>query len=531
MRVKVGSPQCPAGATAAPLTRELQGGSELVAAIAGGAAGAWCVRPLASRSRGGLIAELTAAAGAATGATLVAVPEVSYGSRVLDEVSAAHPSLVRVDSSTDDMERSAAWARMAAGHGLAAGGRAVMFAPAPALRLIVVDEEHDSVYKEDRAPRYDARRVALERARLQGAICVFISSTPSLETGAAARPGGPLRSVTPERARARSERPLVELVEPDPDEGLSPELHARARDTLRAGRSVALLAPVAGYARTLWCAACRRSLRCPRCEAGLSSGRTSRALHCRRCGLSTPPPATCPSCGANDFRHLGRGSERYAEQLAKAFPRVSVVHMDRSAAAAGDRSWQGAGIYVTTRFGTKLELRPEVGLVGVIDGDALTRRPDFRAAEQAHQILVEMAEWAGPGAAGGRLVIQTRDPGHHAIQAVVRGDYDFFLQRELEQRQELAYPPFSELVKVSAAGGSIAPLLDEVAAVARSCGARVLGPIEAPFPAGGRDARSSEVGMQLLLKCPSAQSVAEGLRDILPRVPRGSRLRIDVDPR
>ena len=506
------------------------GGRELLRAIADRTAGAWCLQALPSQPRSAVIAELLGAADG-NGAAVVAVPEVRFGSDVIDEVGTLFPSLIRVDSAMDDMHRSVAWMQMAAGHGLVAGGRAVLFVPTPRLSLIVIDDEHDSAYKEDRTLRYDARRVALERARLQGAVCVFISPTPSVEIGAAAA-GASMGSVTPIREARRSARPVVEVVSKPADGGLAPEFHARIRDTLREGGSVALLAPTHGYARVLWCGTCRRSVRCPRCEAAVSFEREQSRVVCRRCRLEGLPPDACPSCAATDFRYLGRGSERYAEQLARAFPGTPLIRMDRGAAEAGPRTWSGSGIYVTTWFGTKTGLRPPVALVGVLDADALTRRVDFRAAEHAHHALAEMAQWAGPAAAGGRLVVQSDDPNHHSIQAVVRGDYSFFLARELELRRELAYPPFTELVKVSAMGASAAGLIESAAEVALKQRARVLGPIEAPYPEGGRDSRAvGQMGLQLLLKCPSAQTVAMGLRDILPRVPRGTRLRVDVDPR
>ena len=505
-------------------------GPQLLNAIAHGEGGAWCLQALPSQRRSELIVELLAAVGG-EGTAIVAVPEIRYGSEVIEGVEAEFPSMVRVDTAADDMQRSVAWMQMAAGHGLAAGGRGAVFVPAPRLDLIVIDEEHDSSYKEDRTLRYDARRVALERARLQGATCVFVSATPSVEIGAAASSGS-MGLVAPSREARRGARPLVEVVPKPDDGGLAPELHARIRETLREGASVALLAPVRGYATVLWCGDCRRSVRCPRCEAAVSFERESARIVCRRCGLEAGPPDVCPSCAASDFRFLGRGSERYAEQLIRAFPGTPVVRMDRESAGQGPRSWSGSGIYVTTWFGTKPELRPPVSLVGVLDADALTRRVDFRAAEQAHHALAEMSQWAGPASAGGRLAIQSDDPNHHAIQAVVRGDYSFFLTRELELRRELGYPPFTELVKVSALGSAAAELIGAAGDIARRQGARVLGPIEAPFPQGGRDSRRpGEKGLQLLLKCPSAQTVAMGLRDILPRVPRGTRLRVDVDPR
>ena len=515
-----------------PLLSRYDGGGGLLEAISSGASGTYSLRVLPSDRRGALIAELVAAV-SGSGAAFVLVPEVRFGSLVLDDVGQVHPELVRLDSAEDDMARSVAWMRMGAGHPLGAGGRAAVFAPSPELRLIVVDEEHDQTYKEDRSPRYDARRVAIERARLQGAVCVLISATPSLSMTPTERDS--VECVVPSRDQMRAARPVVELL-PVPEEGgLSPELHARARDALRAGQSVALLAPSTGYARALWCATCRRSVRCPRCEAGLMYDRKEQQVRCPRCRLVAAPPDVCPSCGSSDLRFLGRGSERYAEQLRKAFPRVPVVHMDRAGAdSSSKRTWEGAGIYLTSWFGTKPELRPPVSLVGVLDADALIRRPDFKAAEQAHQALVEMAGWAGPASGGGRLLIQTDEPNHHAIQAVVRGDFDFFAERELEQRRELDYPPFRELVKVSVAGSGADEVVASVAASVRDLGVRILGPIDAPFPSGSRGeggAGERLIGRQLLMKCESAQDVSRRLRDILPGVPRAVRLRVDVDPR
>lgn len=533
VRVKAVSPGALREGGSDPVVASYRGGPKLLQAIASGQGGTWSLRTLPTTPRGPLIAELVAAL-RGRGSALILVPEVRYGSSVLDDISKEQPDLIRLDSAEDDMERSHAWMRMATGHPLGAGGRAAVFAPAPDLRLIVVDEEHDQTYKEDRSPRYDARRVAIERARLQGAVCVLVSASPSLSL-TAGEGHVPVEEVIPDRAEIRAARPVVELVNVPEEGGLSPELHARARDALRDGLSVALLAPSTGYARALWCSTCRRSVRCPRCEAGMAYDRSEAQVRCPRCRFTSSPPDVCPSCSSSELRSMGRGSERYAEQLRKAFPRVPVFHMDRAGAeSAVKRNWKGAGIYLTSWFGTKPELRPPVGLVGVLDADALIRRPDFKAAEQAHQALVEMAGWAGPASKGGRLVIQTDEPNHHAVQAVVRADYDFFAQRELEQRRELDYPPYKELVKVSAAGPAADDLVSSIAQIVRELGARVLGPIDAPFPMGSRgEGGSGErlLGRQLLVKCTSAQEVATQLRDILPGVPRTTRLRVDVDPR
>jgi primosomal protein N' (replication factor Y) len=222
---------------------------------------------------------------------------------------------------------------------------------------------------------------------------------------------------------------------------------------------------------------------------------------------------------------VGAGSERLAEQLAATFPRASVARVDPDVLAAAPKDVieaPSADIYVTTWIGTKEVLRPDVSMVVVLDADALIRRPDFRASERAYQALAEMAEWAGPAETGGRLLIQTTEPAHHAVQAVVRADYGFWLRRELAQRAELGYPPFAELVKVTASGAGSETLIAEAAAVGRAAGARVLGPIRI---------RSGASAHQILIKARDATEVATGLRPLAARAPSGARLRIDVDPR
>jgi primosomal protein N' (replication factor Y) len=189
----------------------------------------------------------------------------------------------------------------------------------------------------------------------------------------------------------------------------------------------------------------------------------------------------------------------------------------RSGPPAGD-----ADIYLTTWIGAKEVLRPEVSLVGVLDVDSLIRRPDFRAAERAYRVLAEMSEWAGPS---GRLVVQTADPAHHAVQAVVRGDHGFFVTREIEQRRDLKYPPFSELVKVTVSGAGSENVIEDIAAIAAGTGAMVLGPISVPHSDFGDDTR------EVLIKVKDVLSIADALRPTAESIPASIRLRIDVDPR
>ncbi|CAN5651266.1 hypothetical protein BH18ACT15_BH18ACT15_07780 [soil metagenome] len=268
------------------------GAARLLGALERGQAGVWCLRTLLGEDHGALVRELVAAAGrGGKGGALVCVPEVRYGSEVLEAL--AGDGAERVDAATADRDRAKAWLRLAAGHGLGTGGRTTVLAPSPRLSLIVLDDEWHMSYRSDRSPRYDARRVAVERARLQGAVAVLLGATPSVEAGHAAA-HGPWGLVEPDRAAERAARPIVEVVATPSDRALAPELHQRMRDALRSGGRIALLVPHGGFARSLWCAACRRSLRCPRCEAGLAYDRARRAVRCPRCRLTEAAPDTCP---------------------------------------------------------------------------------------------------------------------------------------------------------------------------------------------------------------------------------------------
>ena len=179
----------------------------------------------------------------------------------------------------------------------------------------------------------------------------------------------------------------------------------------------------------------------------------------------------------------------------------------------------GADLYLTTWVGTKPALRPSVSLVGVLDADRLIRRPSWKASELAYQAFTSLAEWAGPASSGGRLVIQTSEPGHHAIQAVVRADHRYFVEHELAHRAELRYPPFAELIKITARGAHASRAAADAVAACRAHGALTLGPI------------SVGDGLELLVKCADAEPIAVGLRELRAGVPSGSSLRVDVDPR
>ncbi|HVF52703.1 MAG TPA: primosomal protein N' [Actinomycetota bacterium] len=511
------------GVDATPELATLDGGAGLVEALTRNEPGLWCVRPAGTSDTGLLASEIVGSVFAAGKSALVAVPEVRFGSHIFAALEKRWPEASRLDSGAEDRERASGWLALAAGHPLGIGGRSTLFAPACDVGALVVDDEHHSSFKEDRSPRYDARVVAIERARRSDAVCVLMSSTPRLETAWRVRTGR-AKLVEPTRAAERAARPIVEIVGMPADRALSQELHARIGEKLRAGERVALVAPRRGYSRTVWCASCRHSVRCLRCDAAMGWMRGGR-IECPRCSASDAAPDRCPRCKEADLRHIGAGVERLEEQLSASFPRTKVVRLDPDDPNATSLEAAGSGIYLTTWFGTKDTLRPPASLVALLDAGPFLRRPDFRAAEHAYDALAELAHWAGPAASGGHLLIQTDEPGHHAVQAVARADYWFFADKELAAREELGYPPFTELIKLVASGPRAAEVMDRAVSVARTEHARVLGPIEVKV--GPR----REAALQALLKCDDAILVAVGLRGILADTPAGTRLAIDTDPK
>ncbi len=515
-RVRV---RVPAAVALVPSTEPVLAGYSGVSALTEARAGAWVVRP-GHGERASVIRDLVEIGARRGGAVLIALPEVATASAILSDVLDRWPEAARLGSSEGPGERSSAWYAMSAGHGLAIGGRSVVLAPARPLSAIVVVEETHPSFKDERSPRAETWRIALRRAQMENALALFVSACPSLELAHRVTQGD-MGLVEPSRAAERSSRPLIELLPREEGRTLSTDLHQRMSDTLRAGSNVALVVPQRGWARTLWCAGCRRSLRCKRCDGGLAVERNS-MLRCPRCGDVTERPDRCPYCAATEFLSIGAGTERVEQQLAKAFPRYRIVRLDDG---LPDGEAHDPTVFVTTLATTKEDVRPPVSLVGLLDADALIRRPDLRAAERAHRTLSSLCAWAGPASGGGRMVIQTAEPSHHAIQAVVRSDLWYFVERELPVREELGYPPFSELIKVSAIGPEARGVIEAVAGAARDEHARVLGPITV------RDPRSGDERLELLLKCDDAMLVSAVLRGILPSSPHGTRVRVDVDPR
>ncbi|HTR97169.1 MAG TPA: primosomal protein N', partial [Candidatus Acidoferrales bacterium] len=427
------------------------------------------------------------------------------------------------------------------------GARSAVFAPLPKLRLIVVDEEHEPAYKQSEQLRYHGRDVAVRRAQLLGVPVVLGSATPALESLANAARGKYTRLALPERVDRRA-LPPVRVVDLRRDGGsgalLSPPLRAALAERLERGEQALLWLNRRGHSHHVQCRGCGWTAECPRCDISLTLHVSPSEFRCHYCDHREPAAVTCPECRLPLLRLAGAGTQRAERELAQLLPQARVLRLDTD--VARDRA---APAQVLGRFargeadvllGTQMIAKgldfPRVTLVGVLDADVALHLPDFRAAERAWQLLVQVSGRAGRGRTPGEVMVQTATPEHPAIAAVATGDTPGFVRRELAERRDAGYPPFERLVSLRLWG----PDEDAVEAAARELAERtreaaeplavtVLGPAPQALARlrgqhrwhlllKGRDAAKARVVAAAALAAAEAS----------PR--RGVRVAADVDP-
>ncbi|HUI26134.1 MAG TPA: primosomal protein N' [Candidatus Kryptonia bacterium] len=442
------------------------------------------------------------AAALAKGRTaLVLVPEISLTHQLVDRLQARFgPRVAVLHSSLSVGERWDEWRRIARGEApIVVGARSAVFAPLPRLGLIVVDEEHDSSYKQDEGVRHHGRDVAVVRARIAQCPIVLGSATPSMESFHNAGSGRYQLLELRQRVESRA-LPAVEIVDlrKSVKAGapvLSPTLTAALQANFAArGQSLVFLNR-RGFASAMQCQACGDVITCPNCGVALTYHRAWQALRCHHCDHTVPAPRQCPVCGEAALTVWGVGTEQIESTLRTLLPGARVARMDRdtmsrkgtqrallSAWAAGD-----VDVLIGTQMITKGHDIPGVTLVGVVLADLSLNFPDFRAAERTFQLLTQVAGRAGRGDRPGRVIVQTLQPDHFSLRHAAAHDFGAFAAAELTHRRELGYPPFSRLVLVRVEGERLAAVERVARAVAdqlRRNGGRglaVLGPAPAPI--------------------------------------------------
>lgn len=441
---------------------------------------------------------IAAALARGKGAILL-VPDIALTPQTVGRFRARFQDGVAVlHSRLSDGERFDEWMRIRRGEAqVVVGARSAVFAPVQNLGVIIIDEEHESSYKQDETPRYHAREVAIKRAQAVGGLVVLGSATPSLEAYHAAQSGRMLYVPLPERVQ---QRPLPRAEVIDMREELltgnrslfSRALQAALADTLSRGEQAIMLLNRRGFAAFLLCRECGHVPRCKNCGVSLTYHQDPPGLRCHYCGYAARIPQTCPECGGIYLRPFGAGTQRVEQALSELFPSARIARLDRDTTARKGSHRRILSEFAARRIdvlvGTQMVAKgldfPAVTLVGVVSADTALHFPDFRAAERTFQLLTQVAGRAGRGDQPGRVLLQTYSPDHYAIQAASRHDYQGFVDRELAYRRRAGYPPFTKVVRVLVTGDdevAVAKAASAAAQVRVPAGAQIVGPAPAPL--------------------------------------------------
>ncbi len=479
---------------------------------------------------------------------LILVPEIALTPQLTARFRArfgASTAIAVLHSGLSDGERFDAWRMISRGEAqIVIGARSAIFAPLSCPGVIVVDEEHDSSYKQGEGFRYNARDLALLRGQMDQATVILGSATPAVTTFHRAQSG--LCGYLPLTGRAIGQpMPTVEIVDlrqqPKGTSIIAAPLQDAIGFELAAGGQILLLLNRRGFAPAILCRDCGTGFHCPNCDIALTFHSRSRRLLCHYCDYSIIVPSLCPTCNSLNLEAVGAGTERLEEELRAAFPEARIGRMDRDTTGGKGAHRQivdamlarQTDILVGTQMIAKGHDFPGVTLVGVINADLALNLPDFRAAERAFTLLSQVAGRAGRGDQPGRVLIQTYAPEHYAVTCALQHDYQTFYAQEITFRQELGYPPFGYLINLVMSGNDGALVADgaeKLAAALRGSerNLEVLGP--APCPLARLRGKHR---FQLLLKSQERAPLRRllGQIDLLRRkVAAGLTLSVDIDP-
>jgi primosomal protein N' (replication factor Y) (superfamily II helicase) len=475
---------------------------------------------------------------------LYLVPEIALATQAIAQLRERFGRRVAIiHSDLPPKERLDNWMSIRQGTSpVVLGARSALFAPLSDIGLIVVDEEHEASYKQESAPRYHSKQLALHLAKRHGAPVVFGSATPSVESFFEAESGSLTLLSLPQRA-ASAVLPSVYVEDltlgykTGKPSMFSDELHGRIEQTLKREEQVILFLNRRAYAPFLICRDCGQQFKCPSCAVSLAFSRSDARLRCHHCGYNIRPPEACPTCEGLHLKPFGAGTEKVEEAVRSHFPEARVARLDRDVARK-----KGALEAILTGFragdidilvGTQMVAKgldfPRVTLVGVIAADTSLNIPDFRASERTFQLLSQVAGRAGRGTAPGHVVIQTFNPGHVAVETAQKHDFLELYDAMKVERREARYPPFTRLVNVLLTGPSAGELREASMAVAellRGCpDVEILGPTDCAL-----ERLQNKWRRHLLLKLPpggSGGQIGERLKDAsFP----GIQVLIDVDP-
>ncbi|MFH5805204.1 primosomal protein N' [Alienimonas sp. DA493] len=393
---------------------------------------------------------------------IVLVPEIALTPQTIRRFRQRFERVAVLHSHLSDAERSKHWRDIAAGRvEVVVGARSAIFAPTPHLGLVIIDEEHESTFKQDSVPRYHAREVAEKRCQEAGVPLVLGSATPTLESWHAAQEGR-YRLLSLLRRVGKLPLPPVVTVDVrnDPQvrkgRAIGRQLTNAVKAAIEDGGQVILFLNLRGFSPAVWCRACGASLKCPDCDVSLTWHRDKGRAVCHSCDHEQTVPRACPGCGAHELKYVGVGTQKLEEEVRQVFPEAEIARMDSDSMRK-----PGSHDKVLTRFregeidillGTQMIAKgldfPNVTLVGVVDADTQLHQPDPRAGERTFQLIAQVAGRTGRSSRGGRVYVQSSNPAEPAIRRAAGHDYLGFVADELRDRWDMSYPPYRRLCRV-----------------------------------------------------------------------------------
>ncbi|MGE3954902.1 MAG: primosomal protein N' [Parachlamydiales bacterium] len=470
------------------------------------------------------------------------VPEISLTAQTIERIRSRFEGRVALlHHRLSDGERQDGWRRLAEGRAqIAVGPRSALFAPVQNLGLIIVDEEHESSYKQtESAPLYHARDVAVMRGHLTRACVLLGSATPSLESLYNAQIGKYTLSRLTQRADSAA-LPTLQIVDMHTalargkNPLFSPQLLDAIEKRFQAGEQSLLFLNRRGYHSLHFCPECRESISCPHCTLSLTYHKGENALACHLCDYKlSPPPKSCPTCGGATLTFKGAGTEQVERSLHAIFPEIRTLRIDADTTrhkGSTDRLFRSfrsgkADLLIGTQMIAKGLHLPQVTLVGVLNSDITLQIPDFRSSENLFQMITQVAGRAGRGALPGTVLIQSWMPDHPTIQLAAKGDGETFWHQELESRRLFNFPPFSRLVKVLLSG----PSQQETHAEAERLRSRLA--VETlPVTESGYSKVKGMWRFQFLMRGQRSRDLTGAFAALRYTPPKGIRLTLDVDP-
>ncbi|MFH1542284.1 MAG: primosomal protein N' [bacterium] len=473
---------------------------------------------------------------------IVLVPEIALTPQMIERFTARFGEQCAVlHSHLTVKNRREEWEAVASGvKRIVLGARSAVFAPVKDLGIIVIDEEFENSYKQDKSPRYHVREVAEFIVKQHGAVLVLGTATPSIETFYKAEQGAFKKLTLSQRIDNRP-LPPVEIIDMRQDKGfiLSERLKEELKVTLERKEQAILFINRRGYFTFIMCKDCGKAIECPTCSVSLTYHSEDKHLLCGHCGYSTDSPHICPHCQGSSVQYFGIGTQRIEQEVADYFPQARILRYDSDAVTKrGSHETlfntfaEGkADILIGTQMVAKGLDVANVTLVGVVAADTALNLPDFRAAERTFQLITQVAGRAGRHHLPGKVIVQTYSPEHFALQTAVKHDYDAFYQAEIKHRQELNYPPYSQLIGIVVSGEARAKVIKVIQDIKTFLDNRQIKGVMGPAPAVIARLRG-DWRYRLLLKSSKIQETRNKLQEIMSKIviPSDVRVVVDVEP-